>query len=457
MSDPALERKAIELERKLSSVIAELAAWKAESEAGGPLEKHHTQIRALDRTLAKLVGEVKSTLATARSEGLRDRAIEVEEMVLGIHTLWDFLRSKLALRYVPHFQLALTGAGELAWKCFEPAQALMPEGTGREPPLIYFNGASSPLTFQRGKPFETEVEQEHVTWLLERDSLDALPVPVIGIPWFQVEHVPDLPIVAHEVGHDVEVDLHLTDEIEAALDQQLEDVEYARQASWHRWSAEVFADVYGTLALGPAFSRTLFDFLAATPETLAAELPEPDGDYPTTVLRLQLSLAVLDTTGFAGEAAELREAWRLPAGQITGYEKDVPKVVAAMVRGPYAALPEKRLDRLVCFTSASQRQAVADALELLSGLQPEAADARTLVASARLAFDRNPAKYVKKGGDGLVLDQIKAKQDVGVRAGPPSAEEGEKAELLAAGRRDEGAGTLLFERMQASIARKGSR
>jgi hypothetical protein len=454
MSDPTLERKAIELERKLSSIGAELAAWKAESKAGGPLEKHHTQIRALDRTLTKLTGEVASTLATARSTGLLDRAIELEEMVLSIHTLWNFLRSKLALRYVPHFQLALIGAGELAWKCFEPAQDLMPQGTGREPPLIYFSGASTPLTLPRGMAFEEEVEQVHVTWLLQRDSLDALPVPIIGIPWFQVEHVPDLPIVAHEVGHDVEIDLRLTAEIEAALDHQIADVEYERQTSWYRWATEVFADVYGTLALGPAFSRTLFDFLAGTPETLAAETPEPD--YPTTILRLLLSLAVLETTHFATEAEELRQAWNLPAHELACYERDIPKVVAAMVTGPYGGLPHGRLDGLVCFTRESQRQAVADASELLSGLQPEAADARTLVASARLAFDRDPARYVKKGADRLVLNQIKSMQGVGVRAGPPPRDEGEQPEL-AESRRDEKAGALMFELMQASIAKRGSR
>lgn len=455
MSDPAVERKAVELERKLASLDSELAAWKAESEAGRKLEKHHTQIRALDRTLRDLAGAVAASLEQARDEGLRDRAIELEQMVLEIHRLWDFLRSKLALRYVPHFELALTGAGELAWQCFKPAQAQMPEGAGREPPLVFFNGASSPLTLQRGKPFDAEaVEQEPVSWELTSKALDALPVPVIGIPWFQVEHVPDLPIVAHEVGHDVEIDLRLSDEIEALLDQHIGDVEYERQSSWHRWSAEVFADVYGTLALGPAFSRTLFDFLAAGSETLAEEVPAKDDLYPTTILRLLLSLAVLELTGFGDEAAELREAWRLPEHRMKDYEDDVPKVVEALVRGPYDELPEGRLDRLVWFSAESQSQASADASELLKGMPPQAADARTLVASARLAFDLDPAAYVANEADRMVLEQITEKQGVGVRAGPP---EGERADAAAASRRDADAGAALFELMQASIAQTGDR
>lgn len=171
-------------------------------------------------------------------------------------------------------------------------------------------------------------------------------------------------------------------------------------------------------------------------------LVERDAELPPPV-KLDAALSG-DTVSVTWEVAELNPL-----------DPRVPVRILLSVRRA-DPLPDKRLDGLVCFTRESQRHAVADASELLSGLQPEAADAPTLVASARLAFDRDPARYVKKGADRLLQNQIKCMQGVGVRAGPPSRDEGEKPEPVES-RRDEKAETLMFELVRASIAKRGSR
>ena len=127
------------------SVRFELQAWKGESEAGETLQKHHTQIRAVARALEHVIDPASKRLRKAQAGNIAGEAFELERMVLEIHRIWHFFREKLALRYVEHFRLALAAADELAWRCFEPARDQIPDGRGREPPLVYFNGASSPL------------------------------------------------------------------------------------------------------------------------------------------------------------------------------------------------------------------------------------------------------------------------------------------------------------------------
>src|SRR6185312_7371364 len=90
----------------------------------------------------------------------------------------------------------------------------------KEPPLVFFNGGSSPFTMPRNYAFQAEavagesIESEQVTAILR-----ALPIPVIGVPWFQIQHLPEMLVVAHEVGHDVESDFKLTDDLLTAVDK----------------------------------------------------------------------------------------------------------------------------------------------------------------------------------------------------------------------------------------------
>ncbi len=441
MINGVVERKAIELECKLASLSSELAAWLRDSEEKGPLEKHHTQIRAVARALEPSMAAASERLQAARDQDLLGDALALEAMVLEIHRIWDFFREKLALRFVAHFALPLVAADELAWRCYQPAQANVPEGQGREPPLVYLNGASSPLTLERGKRFQAEaVEAEPMQWSLTAAALEALPVPVLGIPWFQVEHLPDAPIIAHEVGHDVEIDLGLTHRIAELL---IAAVAAARRDLWVAWAGEVFADVYCSVALGPAFATTLVDFLADDGEAIAAEERAPgDGQtYPTTALRVLLAAAVLDETNFATEAADLRRKWRASVARhaMEDYEADLAPVAHALVSGPYPQIYERGLDQLIGFGRARHDQAEADAKRLLKRMAPQADNARVLVAAARLAFDRNPSLYIENGAGARVVKRIQDKRDVGVRFAATQA-----APAAARIRRDAAAGAALL-------------
>jgi hypothetical protein len=432
MSDPTIERKAIELDCKLSSLGVELSSWLAESEAAGTLEKHHTQIRAVARTLNTPIEAVRRSLSDARTQGLLAQAMDLEAMVLELHRIWGFFRDKLALRYVGHFAGPLVAIDELAWRCYQPAQELVANGRGREPPLVYLGGAASPLTIERGKRFERDDDE----WAFAAAAIQSLPVPVVGIPWFQVSHLPDTPMIAHEVGHDVEVDLGLTKKvlnlIGAAVPEE-------RRPLWLQWAGEVFADVYGAVAMGPAFSSTLADFLADDREAIAEET-RVDGDrnpYPTSALRLLLSAAVLACTGFGDEAARVRA--RVPPHALPEYQDDVAAVACALIAGPYAAIPGP-LTELVGFGDDRWRRARDDSARLLDRTPPEDNDTRVLIAAARHAFDADPKQYVDAEAGMRVIEQITRKRDVGIRGD----DDDDPGRTDAAEQRDRDAGKALL-------------
>ena len=402
-------RKATELRAKLAGLREELETWESDTATGATLRKHCTQVRALLLNLDAPIAAVGAGLDDAGAE-----PIDIEREILEIHRLWDFFRGKLAQRYVPRFGPFLAGADAFAWRCYEPAANLLPS-PGREPPLVFLNGGSSPFTLPRSAPYEAEdVPDERVRSNVILTALQTLPFAVIGVPWFQVEYLPDMPVIGHEVGHDVEADLLLETGVHQAIRGAVGDE--ARRRHWLQWRSEVFADVYGTLAAGPAFTSSLIDFLAGLPESVAVEPLDPD--YPTRTLRIMLSTEVLRKLGFDEDATRLREAWskRYPSHSGAAFEQDVPAVATAVIATPYATLGCKPLTQLLTFTPAMQRDAETAASDAARKQAPSTGDVRVLVAAARIAFDGDAATYAAAGVPGRILRRIEAIEGRATRA-----------------------------------------
>ena len=210
-------------------------------------------------------------------------------------------------RLVPPF---LVAADEFAWDCYTPVRAAVdpahvaPDEV-REPPMVFLNGGWSPFEMSRGIAFDAEVvPDEEVPRQQYRAILDDLPFPVIGLPWYQVRHLPDAVLLGHEVGHTVEDDFRLTDRLESLLRVAFKKgkVGAERRDAWSSWLGETFADVYGTLAGGPAFTGALMDLVAGPPKRIATERADARawGDYPPASLRVHVALAALAEFRFFG-------------------------------------------------------------------------------------------------------------------------------------------------------------
>ncbi|WNG45287.1 GrpB family protein [Archangium minus] len=452
------QRKAIELERKLDSLVSELQKWRDLSEASKPpeepkpFEKHHSQLRRISSQLEGAQDAIRKAIQHhARMGTLLAFCRDLEVCILDLHSVWDFFRAKLALRAVPFYACYLVPADELAWKCYEPARSRAHAASAqaqqlKEPPLVFFDAWSTPYARSRFIPYE-EPDENRRRWAVKAQHLPlikSLPIPVIGVPWFQARHLSDTLLLAHEAGHVVEHDFGLTSTLHQLLGTA--GVPGERHAAWASWLGEVFADVYGCLSLGPAFVGALMDFLAMDPQDIMAQRPDSSGwgDYPTDFLRILLGLRVLEVMGFQEKADAYRKEWlalypRHAMGQ--EFEEDIPRVVDALLTGPIPELGKVSLCDVLCFSAVDQRNAASEVTRLLRAEKPGSSNVRVLLAAARLAYEKDPGAYVAGGVEALVLQKIEKDRESGPRNSPTGAGAKEAKALEAA---DREAGARLF-------------
>jgi len=465
MITPISERKTVELSRKLGSLDDEFDHWLKQSEEDQPFQKHHTQIRAVTEILNRLRAQIKTKLGSVKDDNqplAQGRA--VEEMILAVHRIWEYFRSKLSQRYEDRFKQYLAAADEFAWACYKPAldatAATDRNHVRREPPLVFFNGGASPFSVSRDRAFEAEqVPGEPLSGPALKKVLESLPIPVIGVPWHQVAHLPDALVIGHEVGHTVEDDFKLTSTLEERLGAVLvRGVDQTRHAAWKNWLGEIFADLYGCLAAGPAFVSALMDFLAGAPATVAAQTrTEMDwGLYPTDYLRIVFNLAALRALGFAAESDRLEQNWQAsyPSHSMTCFAADAKLIAPALLDVKYAQLGGRSLREIVIFSAKEQKRASEVADDINRQDQITKGNIRELFAAIRLAYERAPTNHYATEdiakNISLRMDKIIEKK---VRAGEKEMTK-EQKDIISEQRKN--AGDDLFDQMWAAAHSSGA-
>lgn len=417
MGDPFTERRRRDLANKAGALRDELRRWRGISAAGQPLEKHQTQLGRITARMDGLLERIQQ-VELAEAEVL-DKGRALEQKLLTAHTIWEFFRAKFAQRLDPGYGAHLRVCDDFAWQCYSPVQLMFharPENAERvsatrEPPLVYLNGGWSPLAIGRSSAFQ--VERAAGGWSAHedfREVIEDLPVPLVGLPWFHVAHLPDVLVIAHEVGHVVEWDFRLRPDLEAALARS---VEPARLQAWTAWLPEVFADIYGCLAGGAAFAATLIDFLVQGRERLLADRRNPGawGHYPPAWLRTRLLVETLSTLADGDEMRQTVEMLAQRQEQYFGrpeanldFAGDPPVVAAAML--------DCRCSTLLNAAGAAPR--VRDLLpgsgplaghvagNIARGNKSGSEDLPVLLAAARWVWERDPLAYVDKGFDARI-------------------------------------------------------
>jgi hypothetical protein len=460
------ERKLLELRRKLAGITAEFDWWLADAGEKRPLRKHQSQITRLTDQLSGLAGRVQDEIGQALQDGgdILGASRDLQLRILEVHRLWDFFRSKLSLRYVAWFGPYLAVADEFAWACYRQAldhdsRADVPAAGIKAAPLVFLSGEFSPFTHPRQSPFDVEGVEGALDSVDFLQVLYALPVPVIGLPWYQVAHLPDVVAIAHEVGHDVERDLELTAVMQGHLRAATATTPGPLRNRWFGWLPEIFADLYGILSAGPAFASALTDLLAADPALVAAESADSrPAKHPPAALRIELAAQALEQTGFPREAAGQRDAWAEAYGPgdtegdpVEPFLADAEVVVRELLDGRYPQFRCQRLRDVAAFSAGQQDDANAAAEAVLGGLEPPGDDIRCLVAAARLAFDRDPARYHlaeegAKTAQELIVERAVDNMSDSVRAG-------EEDTPAPAPDEDRAAGAGLFDLITALTAR----
>lgn len=414
---PLQIRKRAELELKLSGLADEFTDWKKLTAAGSALEKHNSQVARLTGQLGRAREKLAAQVSAVDFDVLDD-ARTTESDVLAVHRIWDFFRSKLAQRDSGSLRKFLIAADDLAWACYAPMcdarSAASPEWRQRvkEPPLSFLNGGTSPFAQVRNVAFQIEdTLEDGLDQTKFGELVQKLPIPVIGIPWHELSHLPEILVVGHEIGHAVEYDLDLTGELRQALVDA--GLAAKRLPAWQSWRSEVFADVFGAVACGPAFVGTLLDFLAESKSAVVDESREVGewGDYPTVALRVQIVLSAIRLTGHATEADNRAAEWAKLYGEkhaMQPFDADVERVAKAFAQTAFDGLGQATIVSLIGFGTDMQERAVLAADDLLVPGKPDTKDVREVLAGVRLAFEREPAALapVARGGKGVVLSAL---------------------------------------------------
>jgi hypothetical protein len=442
-------RKAAELRAKVSSIAEELKFWREQSAANRRWEKHFSQIHRVATTIDTAAARIEKDLEDCIDNGtIVANARRIERLVIDLHSVWEFFRAKLVLRAAKPFADFLAVADEFAWACYKPAlDAIDP--MRKEPPLTFFKSDTSPYAIPRDHSYRAWVDNDRLRSTDAVELLKSLPIPVVGIPWFQSRHLPDLLIVAHEVGHHVE-ELGLNADLLKAVGGAK--VMNSHAEAWLTWSGEVFADVFATLAAGPAFTIALVDFLATAPATIAEEArtKKPLGDYPTAYLRILVSVAVLRRT-FPDEAKEVEQSWRamFPTHAMKTWEDDCPLIAQAIVDHGYRNGAFKLSD-LGAFGAIEQGHAVDAATAARASMDVDSIDVRELVAATALAFAADPVGFdagvAGPSPQTRLVERMKASRTAGTRTG--AMDDGPQAVADRAAE-DRTIGDGLYERLRS--------
>jgi hypothetical protein len=454
-------RKLNELNQKLESLTNEFAYWREKSKEEGPLQKHNSQIHRVTLQLEGLkagIGKELDDLSKSDDAKVLSQVREVERDILEVHRIWEFFRSKFVLRGVEWFSPYLVAADELAASAYSAAQEnydyqKVSKEALKAPPLVFFNGGSSPYTMPQSMSYKAEaVAGEELQNVESWELLKSLPIPVIGIPWFQIQHLPDILVIAHEVGHDVEQDFQLTGTISDLLEAAMEAAKFEddHRKAWRAWLRESFADLFGNLVAGPAFVESLLDFLAT--DRTSTEQDQRKGPkwgiYPPDYLRVLVNLKALELQNFKLESARLSQDLKNTYGThaMTSFVPDIEHVVRAIIDGVYPEFKNKTLREIIGFSKSDQDAAVKDSERLLLGNAPSSTNIRSLLAAARLGYTTNPQVYKEKKAHNLILTAVPGTQKGGVRAeGRKKLTDQEKA---AADQFDKSAGEQLFQKLK---------
>jgi hypothetical protein len=401
-------RRRVELVCKAESLRRELEHWKTltDDERRG-MRRHNSQVQRLASVLDGLMESVRNYLdGLPAQQSVIDKATSQEERLLAAHSIWEVFRSKLVLREDDLFRVALVACDDLAWECYKPAVAKF-DPCRKGPPLVYFSATWSPFMMPRDSSFANEVRAgPGAAGALREDGvleiLKRLPVPLIGVPWYHMVHLPGALVIAHEVGHVVETDFDLTQDIAGALSgAQLDHAE-----AWQAWASEVFADLYGCLCMGPAFVGAMMDLLTTTVSAVRGEKPGR-GRYPTRALRIELMLAALTQVGQKEDAIRLRKTWEEVYGADwvpADYLNDVAKVVPAIFEGHYRGVALTEIAKYNCDSFADRQIGQAAALGRTDILKLYE-DPRRLFAGAQWLHE-NPQPQKAADPYRLIAEQI---------------------------------------------------
>lgn len=335
-----------ELRLRVSLLPDEFKDWveQAESNAEG-MGIHRSQIGMLKDLFQGLWTKQESSLdALARlqdPEEFAKRRSALEYELCATHGVMSIFRLIFSQREDERFfRTSLDAADVVAadgyysvmdravrWKA-------VPEDRVRVPPLTCLVARYSPAAYTRS----------HVVsafgMALEGYRELELPISVISLPFHHTTSLWTYMCVHHEVGHIIDRDLGLREELEERLEGLLAKVAHA--TDWTRWLREIIADALGVVLGGESFVHGMARILRF-PRRRVLRLRE-DAMHPIPYVRVLLLAEMLRQSGmerFTGEAKVVADAWKAEYGtpaELRAHVDTCPDLIRVVLREPLRAL-----------------------------------------------------------------------------------------------------------------------
>jgi hypothetical protein len=344
------ERLIAETHRRTAVLGRQLSAWRTRAAAGGnDWGLHKSQLDAIS-VMMEVLETQQVTAANGISPGLAPSAFAESylaclRVIVGVDELWrvfgDILRQRLDDSVKETLRAAdLTAAGCYRDGLSQPrAWRVIDESALREPPLVMLDAELSPAMVGRGG--KVELLGAPVRTFREQ----RLPVPVVTLPFDHVDCFWLVTTVHHEVGHVLDQDLKLGNELAAALDARMTGtVPHQRARFWGLWGEEILADAFGVLFGGAGYAITISSLAMA----LAPSVPQLDGQdvHPHFALRTPLVAAMLRRLGvpsLTSRAQAIVAEWRQRGSPawVDDFVQDCDLVAEVYLDAPLTALGDR--------------------------------------------------------------------------------------------------------------------
>lgn len=209
-------------EAKIASISSEVAAWKALVTSQTPtvsFARHQSQVLRLSTIFEKIVENLTQRVSALNESDPIKLKRSVNNAILQAGQFWSYFESKLLTRYAAHTANFLLAADEFAWACLtdlNDARLGDANFVRKSPPLIYLGPNFSPFVIPADWSIKNQIAG--VNDQLFEQFTRSIPFSVLGLPFYQTAHLPEIMVLAHEIGHVIDFDLGLTKTLDVCLD-----------------------------------------------------------------------------------------------------------------------------------------------------------------------------------------------------------------------------------------------
>jgi hypothetical protein len=371
--------------------------WQRAEELRKAFGPYRDRVETLSSFLLEMLNAIQDEIESVERDYGRTHIYQtlselskVERSLNEIQATWQLFRTCLEQRVLPQVEPTMPLLDAIAFDAYFPVldearrAGLTEHAYLKEPALTYLDIGLDVSPWRR-----------HVQAQARQGA--PLPIPFIRVRQEDLDNVWNLPAICHEVGHDVYLSLNLEEETRQKIYLTLKSLGVSDQRAqlWITWHADLFADLFGALSIGPAYVDAGMERFAAPPDQMLRI--DPHDPHPTPYLRPFLGTFLIREMGFVDEAVHLEEEWVSVYGSSPDFQmffQEIPYVVHTLVHGEYQSLKGRSLSSFVRVYTQEEDRVITRAKAALLREHPTECRPLLAVGAARYAYRERPERRV---------------------------------------------------------------